>query len=579
MSWHVSPYALLLFACALATGYVAVFAWRQRSQWGIWPTLALVGTIIWTLEYAVALGVHYEPTRMVLAKLQYLGIALAAINMPAFILHYSGYERWLTWRNMVLLSIVPAVGTVLAWTNEWHGLIWAHIEMRIVGPLALLDITYGLYFWIYVTYNYLLLLAAAALFLRAVLRAPQLQRRQSAVMLVGTLFPTITLALYLTGLNPWPHLDLVPLGWSLAGLTLTWGLFRVRLFDLVPVARDKVLEDISDAVLVLDAQGRVVDLNPAMLRLIRRPARQVLGQTVAQILQEDYAPFERFRGRPAAHDEVTVAVDGERRSFDLRISPLYGRQEQLTGRVVVLRDITERREQAEERERLIAELDAFAHTVAHDLKSPLGAIIGYVELLQLGDLPDAQRRQYLRSIAWTGDKMANIIDELLLLANMRTEQVRLESLDMRRIVGEAVRRLAFMREEYGARIEQPAAWPTAVGYAPWVEEVWVNYLSNALKYGGRPPRVELGAEPQPDGMVRFWVRDNGPGIAPEDQSQLFTPFTQIARVRAQGQGVGLSIVRRIVERLGGQVGVESAPGQGSRFTFTLPGAETAQDRP
>jgi len=110
-----------------------------------------------------------------------------------------------------------------------------------------------------------------------------------------------------------------------------------------------------------------------------------------------------------------------------------------------------------------------------------------------------------------------------------------------------------------------------------VEEVWVNYLSNALKYGGQPPRVELGAE-QKDEMVKFWMRDNGNGIAPEEQARLFTLFTRL-EVRAKGHGLGLSIVQRIVEKLGGQVGVESdgVPGHGSLFCFTLPAAH-ARDK-
>ena len=116
------------------------------------------------------------------------------------------------------------------------------------------------------------------------------------------------------------------------------------------------------------------------------------------------------------------------------------------------------------------------------------------------------------------------------------------------------------------------SWPRALGHAAWVEEVWANYLSNAIKYGGQPPRVMLGAEPQQDGMVRYWVRDNGPGLAPEDQARLFTPFTRLDQVRVKGHGLGLSIVRRIVEKLGGQVGVESQLGQGSTFFFILPAA-------
>jgi signal transduction histidine kinase len=189
-------------------------------------------------------------------------------------------------------------------------------------------------------------------------------------------------------------------------------------------------------------------------------------------------------------------------------------------------------------------------------------------------MSDDQRQQSLQAIIRVGHKMNNIIDELLLLAEMRKVQVGALPLDMAKIVSEAQLRLAdiVVQSHAGIILPDASAWPVALGYAPWVEEVWVNYLSNALKYGGQPPRVELGATAQPDGMVRFWVRDNGPGLASEDQARLFIPFTRLNQVRAKGHGLGLSIVRRIVEKLGGQVGVESLVGQGSSFFFTLPGA-------
>jgi signal transduction histidine kinase len=142
-------------------------------------------------------------------------------------------------------------------------------------------------------------------------------------------------------------------------------------------------------------------------------------------------------------------------------------------------------------------------------------------------------------------------------------------LDMAEIVAEAQQRLAHMIESAGAEITCPDTWPHAVGYAPWVEEIWINYLSNALKYSGQPPRIEIGGTAQADGQARFWVRDNGPGLTPEEQSRLFKPFTRLNQTRAKGHGLGLSIVRRIAEKLGGTVGVESQVGKGSTFWFTL----------
>ena len=226
------------------------------------------------------------------------------------------------------------------------------------------------------------------------------------------------------------------------------------------------------------------------------------------------------------------------------------------------------------------ELDAFAHTVAHDLKGPLGYMVGFAQVLEMdyAMLSDEEAEECLHTIVQSGCKMSNIIDELLLLASVRKlEEVQMGPMDMASIVAEAQGRLADLTKKHRADIILPDTWPVASGYGPWVEEVWVNYLSNALKYGGRPPRVELGAEQLPNrSTIRFWVRDNGQGLTPEEQERLFILFARLNQVHAKGHGLGLSIVRRIVEKLGGEAGVESQVGQGSVFWFTLPAEDALQ---
>jgi PAS domain S-box-containing protein len=240
------------------------------------------------------------------------------------------------------------------------------------------------------------------------------------------------------------------------------------------------------------------------------------------------------------------------------------------------RDIEAARQRAEqEREQLISDLNAFAHTVAHDLKSPLSVITGYVSMLEdsLGAFSEAEVRDMLKSIGQGSMKMSRIIDELLLFASTRQlSDVQVGALGSEAIVHEALARLRTLIEERQAEIVvlDANAWPVACGYAPWVEEVWANYISNAIKYGGSPPRVELGASLEPDDRVRFWVRDNGSGLSPAQQAQLFKMYSRLSDTRIEGHGLGLSIVQRIVEKLGGQVDVDSVVGQGSTFSFTLP---------
>jgi signal transduction histidine kinase len=219
---------------------------------------------------------------------------------------------------------------------------------------------------------------------------------------------------------------------------------------------------------------------------------------------------------------------------------------------------------------LNAELEAFAQTVAHDLKNPLNTIVVYGDLLKSGQASSEIEERALTSIVQTGRSMAGIIDGLLLLASARDEQVKLSPVETESTAQAALKRLHTLTEAHDPTITLPQAWPTVHGYAPWVEAVFANLLSNAIKYGGEPPTITVTAERKPGGMAYFAIKDDGPGLSEADQAGLFTAFATTEVGRVQGHGLGLSIVKRITERLGGQVGVKSTPGQGATFWFTLP---------
>lgn len=229
-----------------------------------------------------------------------------------------------------------------------------------------------------------------------------------------------------------------------------------------------------------------------------------------------------------------------------------------------------------------AELDNFAQTVAHDLKSPLSNLLGFSDLaVNRFDLYPNESKTYIEKVYKIGQQMVQMVDELLLMARLkRPDEIELTLLDMGTIVDNAMSRLEQMIVSLEAEIILPDKWPAALGYAPWVEEIWSNYLSNALKYGGRPPYIIIQAEHK-ETMIQFTVQDNGPGIPAEQQSQLFEPFIRLSNVNTQqtpGHGLGLSIVARIAKKLGGHTCVESKEGQGSTFGFTLQAAATETDR-
>ena len=217
------------------------------------------------------------------------------------------------------------------------------------------------------------------------------------------------------------------------------------------------------------------------------------------------------------------------------------------------------------------ELEAYAHTIAHSLKTPLATATRFLEILHKykSAALDEETRQLVRqafdAMANTGD----VVDALLLLSTVEQQPVQLQPLEMSEVVASVQSQLAELRERSAARIEVPAQWPRALGYAPWIAEVWLNLLTNAIKYGGTPPRMRLGASVD-GGQVRFWVRDNGEPLSAQAAALVFIPFTRLHRERAAGHGLGLATVQRIVTRLGGEVGVNPGVDGGNEFFFSLP---------
>ncbi len=345
-----------------------------------------------------------------------------------------------------------------------------------------------------------------------------------------------------------------------------------------------LLDALAEAVIVIDGTGAMLHVNQRAVDLFGFPREELIGYPLGKIIPERFNAvhtqyvrrfFEQPHIRPLDQGIEPVGRRKSGAEFPLEISLSYLNTETGLMAFAFCNDATRRKQIERDLKLRNEQLDAFAHTVAHDLNSSLAVVVGFSE--QLAEIYDAispeELHQYLLIVARSGRKMSNIVNELLLFASMRKEEVDLEPLNMAAIVNEAVQRLREALAEHQARLILPQSYPSSLGHAPWVEEVWYNYISNALKYGGSPPRVEVGSQPLDNGQVRFWVKDNGQGLTAEQQAQLFAPYAQLPHPQIKGHGLGLSIVRQIVEKLGGQVGVESdgGPGRGSTFFFTLRG--------
>ena len=228
---------------------------------------------------------------------------------------------------------------------------------------------------------------------------------------------------------------------------------------------------------------------------------------------------------------------------------------------------------AQELEARNQELDAYNHTIAHDLKSPITGMVLKIEVIKMlfKDLPP-DALNHMEDIRGNALKLADMIDQLLWLTKLRDAAASAEAVNVNKSVQSALARFQHLIERDGIKIEISPDLPPAMGHAQWIEEVFANLISNAIKYMGKDnpaPYITITGF-QRDNLVRYEVRDTGVGIMPKDQARLFEMFTRLHTVEADGLGLGLSIVRRIITKLNGQIGVESKRGKGSTFWFTIP---------
>ncbi len=361
----------------------------------------------------------------------------------------------------------------------------------------------------------------------------------------------------------------------------------------------RLFESTRDGVLLVDAATRkVLDANPFMTELLGYTRDELRGKELVEIgLLKDRAASEaafrelQAQGHIRYEDFPLQTKTGERRELEF-IGNLYHEDGE---RIIQynIRDIT-RRKQAEatlslaqaelagraaELEHVVAErtatnqqLEAFVYSIAHDLRAPLRSMQGFSAMLveEAGAALSETGRDYASRISTSAQVMDALLTDLLAFSQITQQPIDLASVNLETAVQSVVSRLENEIQEKNARVEISGPWPSVLAHGPTLGQVIFNLVGNALKFVAPdvPPLVRLRAEDQAE-FIRLWVEDNGVGIAPDHQAQVFRLFTRLHGGKYPGTGIGLAIVQKGVERMGGRVGVASTPGQGSRFWVEL----------
>jgi PAS domain S-box-containing protein len=615
------PYAwnplvlILLVAVGLCLGLLwTSLANPQRYRLPLAFTLFLLGITIWLLAYAWEMGSLDITTKVLASKVQYLGIAIAPTSWLVYILNYTRVGRWLTPLRRGLLCIEPMLVVALVWTNEKHHLIWQQIELvTLSSNFSPLRMTYGRLFYIHAAYSYGLMVWATSLLIVALLRSPNLYRKQVATLLVCAGAPWIGNIAYLarqTGLLPMNEeaysfgssillwLDWTPFGFLVTGIAALWGRWRFRLWDIVPIARDAVIEGMADGVLILDRQNRIVDLNSAAQKILGLPIAKMIGQPAEQTLSNYPLLMELLVRSPNQYRLIAQeqAVSGVNYWFEISLSPLYTKHQEMMGQLMIWRDVTIQKmaEIALGRARDKAEAASqaksrFLANMSHELRTPLTAIIGYSEFLQ----EDCQLNGYgeliedLETIRTEGNNLLSLINNLLDFSKIEAGKFSLyvEPFEVSILLKELVRTVEPLMQKKGNQFKLQSDISASIMRCDRTKlrQVLLNLLSNAAKFTEdgmitlsvgplEASTPDLLAQTQTD-WVRFQIQDTGIGMTPEQLQRVFHAFMQADESTSRrygGTGLGLALSQSFCHMMGGVISVESELGTGSTFTVDMP---------
>ncbi len=588
MELQFTPFALLFAAASIIALLNAFIIWRRRPGPGVNAFVAMMlGAALWTSAGAMELLAANLGAKILFVDIVYIGVVIVAASWFLFALSYTGKEHLVTRRNIILLTIMPVLTMLAIISNPLHELFWTNRAVAMQDSLMVTDFDFGPLFWVHTAYSYMLIILGAGIMLRAVIRSPQLYRGQIGLILVGGLAPFIGNMLFLSALNPLPdYVDLTSFTYMLSGIPIGWALYRFRLMDIVPVAREIVVENMVDGVLVVDSETRIVDINKAAIKILNLPGNTVIGKPLLDVWTKEKRLLLQFQGMEDANREVEIEVDGELRTYNVRLSPLRNRRGDLTGRIANLNDITSikeinrelelARQKADEATRLKSD---FLATMSHELRTPLNAVIGYSELMlsgMVGELSD-KHYDYTDRVTENAKYLLGLINDILDISKIEAGRMELsmQPFNLKKWTDEIVAQHQILADEkkLDFRVEIDDKLPEEfLGDAPRLRQVTINLLSNAFKFTHKGT-VKLKLSKHDTTTWSIIVSDTGIGISPHKQETIFEEFQQADNSSTReygGTGLGLAIVRRFILMMGGHIRLTSSLGEGSTFTIVLP---------
>ena len=561
MAWQLSLYPLLGFTGAGISTLIAGLALRHRTYHEALPFLGLMLTLGgWSLVSGIQLGFMSQAGQL---GWQRLGLAIGGC-IPTlwlfFTVRYAGKGTWLTQRRMAALAADPLLFGLLTLTNASHELIWDGVTQTLTAAGPAVRLTFNAGYYVHIAYAYLLIAIGLVLLFTVFLRSSPVYRRQTGLLILGTLPPFVANIAYTLRVEwgPLPAIDPTPFAFILTGIIFGLALFQFDLLERTPVAQQRALEEMGDGLVISDADGEIVDTNTVAREVL--DSTPTVGDTLTSL--EHVAPATG-EGILAAFDGQTLTgtVEDRQRTYDTEWSSLTDHRGQTVGHILTLRDVTDRHQYQQR-------LEVAQRVLRHNLRNHMAVIQGRASQLAQTTTDDH---------ATAAKQIVERTEDLMELSQKTQTMARLDeyagdeqtSLEIKDYLEELV---ATFRDEYPAvTIEYTNGSPPPIG-VPNEELVDVplrNLIENAIEHNGcSDPWVAVRTSTT-EKYVQIHISDNGPEIPAVEREVLETGTEQQLK---HGSGMGLWLTYWSMQIIGGQVTFETSENGGNRVVLAFPRA-------
>jgi signal transduction histidine kinase len=588
----------LIFASAIMMP-LAVYIWhsRGREPRARFGALTLFAGSIWMLGYAGELFFIDISSKIIAERVQYLGVVAMPSSWFIYTLHFTGKERFLTRRYLLIYGIVPLITLLLAYTSAYHNLIYTDLKILHDGKYSALRHSNGPWLWFYVCYCLMLLSIAFLAYAKMFFRQHRLYRRQIFIIAFASVI--IGLTVIVKQFLP-SSIAVEPYAIALITPLVAWALYRLRLGDIKPVAHKVIFDGIADSILLCDNQYRLLDLNNAALHLFGVDARSAIGKSIEDIWPgwPNLGPVLSFGSPP---QDVVIDQADQQKIFELRRFQLTDTPQHEAVYLFVLHEVTEKKQAEEKAQQAyqklkdtqaqlvqsgkLASIGELASGVAHELNQPLTVIRGSAQFLRrLSGQDDGLNEEILSqldAIERNTTRMMHIINHLRTFSRLSSSG--LESVDINKTIEDAFLMVDEQLRIHNIIIEKNLTeyLPRVRGNSTQLEQVFLNMITNArdaMKHGGRlavvtrlsqEPSPTNRQNPKPPDRCEILFSDQGNGIAEGYVDKIFDPFFTTKTV-GKGTGLGLSISYGIVKDHGGEIILKETSPNGTVFLITLP---------